>query len=1505
VPGYSAGTVFLEVVPSFHNVQRSVQRQAQDVGRAYEREVGGSLDRVDKRVDKSAKRTGGAFVRELQKSLGRSARAINVKVNADSSEAEKDVRKAYLRMKAFSRLRIGVDVDGAEAVAEATALKAALKRIVDDDDLDIRLRVDAGTARQELARFQEAVARATGLTRQELADQRAADRERAAAARQRARDDRAAANERIRIQREVARNTADTERQMADQARFFRQQQTAEQRKALAEYGRILREKTAMAQKARAEEREAVDIARRPGASDDDVERGRASIIARYRAEAEAANAAARQRAFAAALASGAEIRAAHRAADEVVDSQEAGARAAALAAAQRMALARLASAVEQNAARASRREQRNILREAWVANIGQAANSFRLFNGALLTAVTIGPLLIPILAGIAGGLGAIAVMSTAALAGVGILVAGFGGIGKALQAMTQLGKERRSATANAGKNQASDLRQLRDAQLALSRAREDSGQRIAAAAERQARAEKTLTKAVQDAVDAQLDLVRARREAAEQLEDMNARLTSGLLEEQLGAFQLQEAGFRFNNVLEDDQASDREKAIARIEYEQAKQQYADLQRSNRRLEKEVAEANAKGVEGSDQVVAAQEAVQNSTEGIADAEKELAQARTEYARAQVEEARTMADAQQRVADAMLDLQNKSVEAGVAGSAAMDNLREAMLNLSPAGQAFAGFLFGLKPLLDDIRFAAQEGLLPGVQSLIQGLVDTYGPDFVRFVGSLAGVMGELFRAAGKALTAPFWQDFFRLVERYAPILIGQFAQIIGGLATMFAGIITAFAPYAQELGDFFVQAALGLAEWGKNLAASEGFGKFIDYLRESGPKVGELLGLIVEALVKLGIGLAPYADKLLDLLIGFARFLTEQDPDTLARWALGLMAVVGAIQVMAGLLATVSSVVGLFAGLAAIAGSGGAAAGAGATAAVASGPIGWIILAAAAAVAAIVGLIWWINHLIETNDLFRERVSIIFGNVGEIFGRFAEVFGTVFGPINAFFRDILGPTISWLWTDIIQPVFGFIGGIFNVIGQVISTVANMIWQIFAFVLAPLFLNWYDQHIKPVWENNIKPLFDAVGRFISENIAPAWQAGLDAIGRIWNQLIEIAKAPVRFVVETVINRGIIDTFNTLVDNFPGMTKVDHVRLPSGWDAPAGGGARGGIAGRFAAGGVLPGYTPGRDVHHFSSATAGSLDLSGGEAIMVPEWTRAVGGPAAVAEMNRRARRGYADGGVLGWLGRAGSAVTDAITGAAGAISDLLSNPGKVLRRVVEALTGGSTGFPGVVASMPVKAVDGIAQFVQGFFGRSGAPRGAAPGGSPLGWQAMTTILQSAFPGARVSSAYRPGAITAVGTPSYHGSGRAIDIVPPSMAIFEWLSANYPNSAELLYTPAGARQILGHGRRGNTSGVTAAMHYNHVHWAFKDGGIVPNLYDNGGALPPGLSFVANRTGKPEQVLTDSQFESITNRGGDTTYAFDVGHMGADAREVARELDRMRRDRLAAAGLPTGGPL
>ena len=101
-----------------------------------------------------------------------------------------------------------------------------------------------------------------------------------------------------------------------------------------------------------------------------------------------------------------------------------------------------------------------------------------------------------------------------------------------------------------------------------------------------------------------------------------------------------------------------------------------------------------------------------------------------------------------------------------------------------------------------------------------------------------------------------------------------------------------------------------------------------------------------------------------------------------------------------------------------------------------------------------------------------------------------------------------------------------------------------------------------------------------------------------------LKSIAMAPVRFVVDSVINRGIIDNFNKIAETF-GTDKIAHLPVPGMPSTSTAGGRKAvtGVKGAtmaMATGGVLPGWTPGVDVHHFVSPTGGNLHLSGGEAI-----------------------------------------------------------------------------------------------------------------------------------------------------------------------------------------------------------------------------------------------------------------------------------------------------------------
>ena len=241
------------------------------------------------------------------------------------------------------------------------------------------------------------------------------------------------------------------------------------------------------------------------------------------------------------------------------------------------------------------------------------------------------------------------------------------------------------------------------------------------------------------------------------------------------------------------------------------------------------------------------------------------------------------------------------------------------------------------------------------------------------------------------------------------------------------------------------------------------------------------------------------------------------------------------------------------------------------------------------------------------------------------------------------------------------------------------------------------------------------------------------------------------------------------------------------------------------KYADGGVMPGYTPGRDVHQFYSPTAGNLHLSGGEAIMRPEWTRAMGGEAGVKAQNDAARQGRLD--------------------------DLLHAQSQAFA------TGGVFGrVPGVNA-----------------FADAGV------------WRNLWAITRDQFPNARLTSAYRGGSRTVSGNASYHSRGMAID-VSPSMDIFNfWRNKYGANLAELIYSPANGKQIK-NGSNHYYTGAVRGMHFNHVHIAARQAlsdAMAGGLPGMGGAMShPFLDRAGVTAGSDLQAAYAKAAEKLTSQ-------------------------------------------
>jgi TP901 family phage tail tape measure protein len=148
-----------------------------------------------------------------------------------------------------------------------------------------------------------------------------------------------------------------------------------------------------------------------------------------------------------------------------------------------------------------------------------------------------------------------------------------------------------------------------------------------------------------------------------------------------------------------------------------------------------------------------------------------------------------------------------------------------------------------------------------------------------------------------------------------------------------------------------------------------------------------------------------------------------------------------------------------------------------------------------------------------------------------------------------------------------------------------------------------------------------------------------------------------------------------------------------------------------------------------------------------------------------------------------------------------------------------------------------------------------------GSGVGVAKMMAALHTVFPGLALISGFRRGSITATGNLSYHASGRAVDI-PPRKDVFDWIYKNYFGATrELIFSPAGGRQIW-NGRHHWYSEPTRGDHWDHVHWAMANGGIIREPVAGVG-LRSGASYSFGERG-PETVLPGMPVGSGAGRGG-----------------------------------------
>lgn len=521
------------------------------------------------------------------------------------------------------------------------------------------------------------------------------------------------------------------------------------------------------------------------------------------------------------------------------------------------------------------------------------------------------------------------------------------------------------------------------------------------------------------------------------------------------------------------------------------------------------------------------------------------------------------------------------------------------------------------------------------------------------------------------------------------------------------------------------------------------------------------------------------------------------------------------------------------------------------------------------IAKVVQIAWLIIEVI-----FKALQIIISKTIIPVIQGLHSVWNAVFAALRAAVQG---------WWSIIRTIFGLFQK--YLLGPVISFIVGWKDRIVAtfHVIAAAIADWYNNHIKKyidavriiwgqlgtaisnIWNGHIKPIFSGIVGYFKGQFVNGFKGAIDLVKGIWGGLEKVAKAPVTFVVNHVIN-PFINGLNTAASIVGIKDRVSPIK-------------------GFADGGQVPGYASGGRITGAPSSSdnrmaparipgVGAVKLAGGEyvvnasdtrkALPILQWINSGmkrGGPRAarkligrpMADMPGDGSEGWAfkDGGLVGWAKDVWSAV---------------SHPLDTIKKPFEAALGkipGSGTLKNFLVGSANHLVDGAISWVKKISGGSGKVGDAikflhAQDGKPYIWasagpdgydcsgivSAIYNILHGHNPYSHTFSTESAGSFFP--KPGQNGQMAAAWSHPGQSPASNSVGHMMGRVGNLNFESTGSRGVhLGNTTR-KLSDFAQIGHYAH-------GGMVSpmpvRLFDQGGFWPSG-TLGANLSGRTEYV-------------------------------------------------------
>ena len=476
-------------------------------------------------------------------------------------------------------------------------------------------------------------------------------------------------------------------------------------------------------------------------------------------------------------------------------------------------------------------------------------------------------------------------------------------------------------------------------------------------------------------------------------------------------------------------------------------------------------------------------------------------------------------------------------------------------------------------------------------------------------------------------------------------------------------------------------------------------------------------------------------------------------------------------------------------------------------------------------------------------------------------------------------EALGAVVSWLWTNTVQPVFGWIGDkaawlwdkkikpVWGYIKIGAGLLGDKIKDLWSTYVSPVF-GWIGDKGTWLWEKALKPAFDWIKKGVKA-VGDSFEEAKDFIGKAWDKVQDIAKKPVKFIIDKVYNAGIVPTWNLIAGAF-GAPKLKTMET-EGW----------------ARGGILPGQSTWRQ------GDDQLVPMRRGEGVYVSEAMKDPYERARLHAVNAAAMRGkplgqfqgFAKGGIFDWVKGAASKTVDLAKSGVSWLKDGMKASAKaglnsVVKPLLDKIAGSKSLYRDMISGIPKKMISRIIDFSGKADEKLGAA-GIGGGGFKAGLKWART--QNGLP-------YQWGGN---GNPSWDCSGlvSAIEsVIRGEKPHRRWATGSFSGKTApsgwklggkspymIGITNAGVGHTAGtingvnvesRGGDGVVIGSRARSYHDPL---FTHQYAYTGKYDSGGYLQPGLNLAYNGTGRPEPVFTTQQANALMGAGAPGSLSLD----------------------------------